>query len=119
MSAKESSIELDKNLLDQYVLKIKSIYGTHLRQIILFGSYARDEANAESDVDIMILLDLSDADIKKYRHQLSAVSFDYLMEYDWDIKAMAQNENHFNRWIDVYPFYANVNNEGVRLYHAA
>ena len=59
-----------RGLLEQYVIYMKEIYGSHLRQVILYGSYARGDYNAESDIDIMILLDLSDQDIKDYRHQL-------------------------------------------------
>ena len=37
---------------------------------------------------------------------------------DIDIKPIAKNEEHFMRWISAYPFYANVNWEGVKLYGA-
>ena len=69
----------------------------------VLGSYARGDYNAESDIDIMILLDLSDRDIKDYRHQLSDVTFDFNMGYDMEIKPL-QNKNHrslsnkVNRW---------------------
>lgn len=90
-----------------------------MRQIILYGSYARGDFHPDSDIDIMILLDLSDIDIKKYRHQLSDMTFDFNMDYDVDIKPIAKNEEHYRKWVDNYPFYSNVNREGVRLYVAA
>ena len=49
-----------QDLMGQYILEIKKIYGTHLRKIILYGSYARGDYRPDSDVDIMILLDISD-----------------------------------------------------------
>lgn len=108
-----------QQLIQQYVSNIHDIYGSHLRQIILYGSYARGDFRPDSDIDIMILLDLSDIDIKKYRHQLSDMTFDFNMDYDVDIKPIAKNEEHYRKWIDNYPFYSNVNREGVRLYVAA
>lgn len=90
-----------------------------MREIILYGSYARGDFHPDSDIDIMILLDLSDIDIKKYRHQLSDMTFDFNMDYDVDIKPIAKNEEHYRKWIDNYPFYSNVNRGGVRLYVAA
>lgn len=90
-----------------------------MRQIILYGSYARGDFHPDSDIDIMILLDLSDIDIKKYRYQLSDMTFDFNMDYDVDIKPIAKSEEHYRKWVDNYPFYFNVNREGVRLYVAA
>ena len=36
-----------------------------------------------------------------------------------DIKPIAQNEDHFRKWVVNYPFYANIHKEGVVLYGAA
>ncbi len=108
-----------QQLMQQYVSNIHDIYGSHLRQIILYGSYARGDFCVDSDVDIMILLDLSDMDIKKYRHQLSDMTFDFNMDYDVDIKPIAKSEKHYHKWVDNYPFYSNIDREGVRLYVAA
>ena len=46
-----------QGLMQQYVSNVRAIYGSHLRQIILYGSYARGDYNSDSDVDVMILLD--------------------------------------------------------------
>ena len=108
-----------QNLLDEYIKGLIDIYGAHLKSVILYGSYARGDFTKDSDIDIMIMLDLTDMDIKKYRHQLSETTYDFNMEYDLDIKPIAKSENHFKKWMNVYPFYANVNEEGVKLYHAA
>jgi predicted nucleotidyltransferase len=107
------------DLMEQYVCEIKKIYGTHLRKIILYGSYARGDYWEESDIDIMILLDISDLEIKEYFDQLVGMTFDFNMAYDTDIKPIAKNERHFQKWIINYPFYANVNKEGVVLYGAS
>ena len=49
-----------QSLIEKYVIEIQKIYGTHLKRIILYGSYARGDSGIDSDVDIMILLDMSD-----------------------------------------------------------
>ncbi len=36
-----------------------------------------------------------------------------------DIKPIEKSEEHFLNWVDNYPFYANVSEEGVTLYGAA
>lgn len=97
-----------QNLIKQYVNEIKQIYGTHLRQIILYGSYARGDFRPDSDIDIMILLDLSDLELKAYSQKLSYMTYDFNMDYNIDIKPIAKSEAHFNKWIVNYPFYSNI-----------
>lgn len=108
-----------KRVIEQYIAEIKKIYGTHLRKIIFYGSYARGDFKADSDIDIMILLDMSDMDLKVYSQQLSYMTFDFNLDNDLDIKPIAKSEEHFKKWIVNYPFYANINKEGVVLYGAA
>lgn len=108
-----------QSLLEKYTKELEKLYGKHLRSVILYGSYARGDYREDSDIDIMILLDLPDLDIKGYRHELSELTFDFNMDYDLDIKPMAKSEEHFRKWAGVYPFYENVIREGVKLYDAA
>ena len=108
-----------KKLMEKYVEEIRKIYGSHLRKVILYGSYARGDFHPDSDIDIMILLDITDLDLKEYGTKLSYMTFDFNLDHDLDIKPIAKNEEHFKKWLDNYPFSANVNREGVVLYGAA
>ncbi len=106
-------------LLKKYVEEIKRIYGQHLKAVILYGSYARGDYRKDSDIDIMILLDIEDLEIKKFGHELSDLTYDFNMDNDVDIKPIAKDEEHFRYWSMAYPFYANVVREGIKLYEAA
>lgn len=106
-------------LMGQYVAQVQKIYGSHLRKVILYGSYARGDYRPDSDVDIMILLDMSDLDLKAYSQRLSYMTYDFNMDNDLDIKPIAKSEEHFEKWVVNYPFYANINKGGVILYGAA
>ena len=79
-----------RELVSQYVEVLCKIYGKHLKTVILYGSYARGDYTKDSDMD-----------------------------YDVDIKPIAKNQEHFNKWVEVYPFYSNVASEGVKLFDAA
>src|SRR4030081_1448955 len=43
--------------LEAYCERLRSVFGARLREVRLFGSYARGEANDASDVDILVLID--------------------------------------------------------------
>lgn len=84
--------QMTQDLINQYVSDIKNIYGNHIKRIILYGSYARGDFHKDSDIDIMVLVDLSDTQIESYSDALSELGFE--------------------------SFYSNVVNEGVMLYEA-
>lgn len=106
-------------LLDIYIEQLKGVYGEHLKKVILYGSYARGDFREDSDVDIMILLDIDDIKIKEYRHLLSYMTYDFNMKFELDVKPIAKSREHFNKWVNAYPFYNNIVNEGVTLYGTA
>ncbi len=105
--------------LDKYVIELKNIYQSSLNKVILYGSYARGDFDEDSDIDIMILLNIPDMEIKDYRHQLSQLTYDFNVNYNLDIKPIAKSEEQFMQWVETYPFYANVKKDGVELYGAA
>ncbi|MBE5872294.1 MAG: nucleotidyltransferase domain-containing protein [Lachnospiraceae bacterium] len=108
-----------RHLMDQYIIEIQKIYGSHICRILLYGSYARGDFRPDSDIDIMILLDIPDLELKKYSQQLFYMTYDFNLDHDLEIKPIAKNETHFKKWKENYPFYANVEKEGVILYGAA
>lgn len=85
-----------QSLIEQYILEVKKIYGMLLRKIILYGSYIRGNFRLDSDIDIMIFLDLSDMDIKAYNCQLSCMTYDFNLDNDLDIKPIAKS-GRFNK----------------------
>lgn len=108
-----------KITLDKYVLELQRVYKSYLHKVILYGSYARGDYENDSDVDIMILLKLTDMEIKDYRHKLSDITYDFNTNYNMDIKPIAKSKTEFEKWMKTYPFYANINREGIPLYDIA
>lgn len=109
---------IDSILVKGYIEELKKIYGDHLRAVILYGSYARGDQREDSDIDLMILVDLDDMTIKTYHDSLSALDYEYLDKHDVEINPIVKNEGHFYKWVEAYPFYNNVKNDGVNLYAA-
>ena len=105
-------------LLKQYVDDICKIYGKKLKAVILYGSYARGDFKPDSDIDIMILVDMTDEEIKMKGRALSDLTFDYNFDNELKIMPIVKNQGHCNKWLRAYPFYNNIKKEGVELYAA-
>ena len=103
-------------ILDKILLNVRKIYGNKLKQIILYGSYARGQQDAESDIDIVVLVDMNENKLKKYEEKLNNIVCEISYEYMKVISLIDISYNKYINWIDVVPFYKNIYNEGVKLY---
>ncbi len=81
--------------------------------IHVYGSYARGDYNSSSDVDVMILVKMSDNEIKKIENQVYDLAFDIEMDTGVDISPIIKNEEQYEYWLDTLPFYKNIHEEGV------
>ncbi len=105
-----------KKLLSDLQEKLQSLLGEKLVKVILYGSYAIKTFDEESDVDIMVLTDLSDNEIKKAYEQIDELSSKLSLEYEVLISILVKSVEKFYNYSDILPFYKNVLKEGVALY---
>lgn len=104
-----------KVLLNDFKKDAQKILQGHMKEMILYGSYARCDNSENSDIDVMLLVDLPDGELRDYERKIWDVTYDYEMDRNADISAMLKNIDHFNLWKDDYAFYSNVESEGVVL----
>ena len=107
---KNVNIEIQK-----FIDEIKKILGERLKKVILYGSYARGDYNKKSDVDIMILTDLSFEEIEEYRDKISDIAYDIELNTGIILSPVIKNIEKYNSRINFVPFYKNVEKEGVVL----
>ena len=105
------------NIIHQFTIEVSKILGDRLKKIILYGSYARGDFNKYSDIDIMILTDLSEEEWYNYFKQISDLAYDIEADNNFEItlSPLVKNIDKFNYWLNALPFYTNVQREGVVL----
>lgn len=105
------------NIIDKFINGVEKILGNRLKKIILYGSYARGDYNKNSDIDIMILTNLSEDEMYEYFVKISDMAYDIEEENDFDImlSPLVKNIDKFNYWLEALPFYMNIQKEGVVL----
>ncbi len=45
-----------RQIIDEFVQRVRSLYGDRLKRVVVYGSCARNEATAESDIDLAVVL---------------------------------------------------------------
>ena len=105
-------------VLKEYAELIKEIYKSALKAVILYGSYARGDYTEDSDVDILILVDMEEDEIGRSRERLSSLTYDFNEVHDLKIMPEVIGEKQFAYWLPVYPFYQNIEKDGVSIYAA-
>jgi uncharacterized protein len=100
------------HILQEARIELQNIYADRLKEIILFGSYARGDYSRESDIDLLLLLDhfidLA-AEREKYIPVVSRISLKYdtvLSVIPFDFQAYQTKKT---------PLILNIHKEGVSV----
>ena len=104
------------NLLLKLTEHAKNVFGDKLKKVVLYGSYARGDFDAESDIDVMIMVDMPPEELNKYRKLITYFCADLNVENSVFISPKLQSTQLFDQWKNVLPFYRNVINEGINVY---
>jgi predicted nucleotidyltransferase len=108
MTTKQNAITIAKEVKQI----AKSIYGDELLDLIMYGSYARNEAWEESDLDLFLLFktpQLASQIIHKMHYQTSTIQNEKLIYLSF----MISDEMKFSN--TPLPIYHNIKNEGIRI----
>lgn len=89
-----------------------AVYGERLFQIILFGSQARNEASADSDIDILIVLN-GEVDPARERTRTSELIAALSLAHDVVISVQFMPLARLER--EISPFLINIRREGIAI----
>lgn len=102
-------------ILDRAVAEAKAIFASAFHGAILFGSYARDDYDSESDIDLLILVDLPAEQLSAYREQMDHLCGKILFDYGVVLSAVEKDVATYEKYRDVLPFYQNIEREGRKI----
>ena len=104
-----------QSLLNQIYRETHNVVGSPLKDVILFGSYARGDYDEESDIDIALIIDLEREELRQFNDALAHMSSEMSLDNDVLISIISIPSSEFDYWKNALPFYRNVDTEGVRL----
>ena len=105
--------ENEKHALKALRERLEALYGSRLRQMVLYGSKARGESTDESDIDVLVVVENLENPRQACRRIISESS-PIDLEHNVFLSVHAVDAEYFEKAISM-PFYANVRNEGIPL----
>lgn len=108
-----SNVPLDIALHELQV-GLRQIYGPRTPRIVLYGSYARGEAHAESDIDVLLIFPdaaiLPGAEIRRVSYLLA----DLNLRYEVLVSVVPTTQHQYQSAVE--PFWKNVRREGIEIH---
>jgi predicted nucleotidyltransferase len=95
--------------------KSREVYGDRLRDVILYGSYARGDYEEWSDVDIMIIADADDSLCSTLTNIVRNDLYDLNHCMNLLLSITVAPYERFEYMKNHYPFYTNIMKDGVKL----
>ena len=95
---------------------MKKLFGNKLQQIFLFGSYARNEQDSESDIDFFVLVNDTEENLEKFKYKISDIMNKLTLNFNILVSITEETTERFSKYLEVLPFYKNVKNEGIIIY---
>ncbi|MCL2010746.1 MAG: nucleotidyltransferase domain-containing protein [Synergistaceae bacterium] len=105
-----------KRIVDSICQFSQSLFAAKLYKVILYGSYAKGDFDEESDVDVMIVVDMNEANLRHYETSFTEFSSDASLENEVLIVPLLCDKARFEAQIGYVPFMRNVNEEGKVIY---
>lgn len=98
------------HIINEFKDKLVKLYGNSLRNLVLYGSWARGEATENSDIDLLVVLDGSIIPGREIDRMIDIIT-ELNLKYDVLLSVCPVSiENYLTV---KTPFFVNVNKEGV------
>lgn len=100
-------------LLNEVKRDIILLLKDSVKQLKLYGSYARGDHSNDSDIDIFLVYD--ETRIKNIDDLISEISVEYQLKYGIMINIYDMSISYYNKYKNISPLIKNVEREGVEI----
>jgi len=99
-----------KTILDEFKAEVQKLYGQRLKDLILYGSYARGDAADESDIDLLVVLEGKIVPGREIDRMIDVIT-DINLKYSVLLAVVPISEEKYSRANS--PLLINVRREGI------
>jgi predicted nucleotidyltransferase len=109
---KNSRLRKIKRILEEVKSELKKVYGIKLKDVILYGSYARGDEKEDSDIDLAVILK-GEINIFEEIDRIIDATYDIGLKHSILLSVKPISENDYNNL--KTPFLLNVKQEGFSI----
>jgi uncharacterized protein len=103
----------EKLAIGEFERTLREKFGKRIRSVLLYGSKARGSSERYSDIDLFVLVDREDKELRDFA---LATAYELNLKYDVILAFVLCNEDKINNpVIKITPFYNNVFREGKKI----
>ena len=81
----------------------------------MYGSYARGDYTSESDIDVMLIVDISEKDELESALLLADTVVDLNLEFDVVLSPLVESKEKYEKYKGINPLFKSVEREGIRI----
>lgn len=111
MCSKRELNEITKAVRGMYDVQ----YRDALKEVLLYGSYARGDHTDSSDIDIAGIVDGERSDLQKKLKRIWDETARLGYQHNVIISPVVIPLDEFEKYQDILPFYRNIKQEGIRV----
>ena len=99
-------------IIDEVKHRLKNIYGDKIKEILLYGSYAKGEATEGSDIDMVVVLENVD-DVIEEREKIIDQIFELDLKYDVVISVLPLDDDYYRT--RKSPLLMSIDRDGIKV----
>jgi len=101
-----------KKILQEFKERLKAVYKDNLKEVILFGSMARNDFTEESDIDVLVVLGKMTSFDEEF-NKIFEIELEVGRKYDDEVMISALPVTEKDYHSRLTPLYLNIRKEGI------